>query len=307
MAAPTLPCSSEFIFGGKYRLVKKIGFGSFGDVYLGLNITNGKEVAVKMESSGARHLLFENKLYQHLQGGEGIPDIQWYGQARGFNILVMDLLGLSLEDQFNFCSRRFTIKTILMLADQMIKRVEYFHMKNFIHRDIKPENFLSGIGSHCNKVYMIDFGLAKIYRHPITRQHIPYGKDTNLTGTAQYASLNAHQAMEQGRRDDMESLGYVLIYFHRGDLPWQGLTAATQKQKFEKVGEKKMSIPVEVLCKGYPTEFAMYLNYCRGLRFEEAPDYTYARQIFRLLFNTCNYEYDGAFDWIVLKQNAEST
>ncbi|KAK5606008.1 Casein kinase I isoform alpha [Crenichthys baileyi] len=144
---------AEFIVGGKYKLVRKIGSGSFGDIYLAINITNGEEVAVKLESQKARHpqLLYESKLYKILQGGVGIPHIRWYGQEKDYNVLVMDLLGPSLEDLFNFCSRRFTMKTVLMLADQMISRIEYVHTKNFIHRDIKPDNFLMGIGRHCNK------------------------------------------------------------------------------------------------------------------------------------------------------------
>uniref|UniRef100_A0A8D1SDG8 non-specific serine/threonine protein kinase n=1 Tax=Sus scrofa TaxID=9823 RepID=A0A8D1SDG8_PIG len=242
---------AEFIVGGKYKLVRKIGSGSFGDIYLAINITNGEEVAVKLESQKARHpqLLYESKLYKILQGGVGIPHIRWYGQEKDYNVLVMDLLGPSLEDLFNFCSRRFTMKTVLMLADQMISRIEYVHTKNFIHRDIKPDNFLMGIGRHCNKLFLIDFGLAKKYRDNRTRQHIPYREDKNLTGTARYASINAHLGIEQSRRDDMESLGYVLMYFNRTSLPWQGLKAATKKQKYEKISEKKMSTPVEVLCK----------------------------------------------------------
>ena len=235
----------------------------------------------------------------------GIPHVRWYGQEKGYNVLVMDLLGPSLEDLFNFCSRKFTMKTVLMVADQMIARVEYVHTKNFIHRDIKPDNFLMGIGGHCNKLFLIDFGLAKKYRDSRTRMHIQYREDKNLTGTARYASINAHLGIEQSRRDDMESLGYVLMYFNRnGNLPWQGLKAATKKQKYEKISEKKMSTPVEVLCKGFPAEFAMYLNYCRGLRFEEAPDYMYLRQLFRILFRTLNYEYDYVFDWTLLRQKA---
>ncbi|EDO46523.1 predicted protein [Nematostella vectensis] len=297
---------SEFEVGGKYRLVRKIGSGSFGDIYLAINTTNGEEVAVKLESQKARHpqLLYESKLYKILQGGVGIPSVRYYGQERDYNVLVMELLGPSLEDLFNFCSRRFTMKTVLMLADQMISRIEYVHNKNFIHRDIKPDNFLMGVGKHCNKLFLIDFGLAKKYRDSRTRQHIPYREDKNLTGTARYASINAHLGIEQSRRDDMESLGYVLMYFNRTSLPWQGLKAATKKQKYEKISEKKMSTPVEVLCKGFPAEFAMYLNYCRGLRFEEAPDYMYLRQLFRILFRTLNYQYDYIFDWTMLKQKA---
>ncbi|VDN38645.1 unnamed protein product [Gongylonema pulchrum] len=196
----------------------------------------------------ARHpqLLYESKVYKILQGGVGIPHIRWYGTEREYNVLVMDLLGPSLEDLFNFCSRRFTMKTVLMLADQMIGRIEYIH----------PDNFMMGIGRHCNKLFLIDFGLAKKYRDSRTRAHIPYREDKqknvdggsfqNLTGTARYASINAHLGIEQSRRDDMESLGYVLMYFNKGTLPWQGLKAATKKQKYEKISEKKMSTPVEV-------------------------------------------------------------
>ncbi|KAJ7333625.1 Casein kinase I isoform alpha [Desmophyllum pertusum] len=297
---------SEFIVGGKYKLLRKIGSGSFGDIYQGMNITNGEEVAVKLESQKARHpqLLYESKLYKILQGGIGIPKYRWFGQEREYNVLVIDLLGPSLEDLFNFCSRKFSMKTVLMLADQMIGRIEFFHNKNFIHRDIKPDNFLMGISKSCNKLYIIDFGLAKKFRDSRTKQHIPYREDKNLTGTARYASINAHLGIEQSRRDDMESLGYVLMYFTRSSLPWQGLKAATKKQKYERISEKKMSTPVEVLCKGFPAEFAMYLNYCRGLRFEEAPDYMYLRQLYRILFRTLNYQYDYTFDWTLLKQNA---
>ncbi|XP_003934460.1 casein kinase I [Saimiri boliviensis] len=297
---------AELIVGGKYKLVRKIGSGSFGDVYLGVTTTTGEEVAVKLESQKAKHpqLLYESKLYTILQGGIGIPHMHWYGQEKDSNVLVMDLLGPSLEDLFNFCSRRFTMKTVLMLADQMISRIEYVHTKNFLHRDIKPDNFLMGTGRHCNKLFLIDFGLAKKYRDNRTRQHIPYREDKHLIGTVRYASINTHLGIEQSRRDDMESLGYVFMYFNRTNLPWQGLKAMTKKQKYEKISEKKMSTPVEVLCKGFPAEFAMYLNYCRGLRFEEVPDYMYLRQLFRILFRTLNHQYDYTFDWTMLKQKA---
>ena len=202
----------EFVVGVKYKLKRKIGSGSFGDIYLAINIQNGEEVAVKLESVKARHpqLLYESKVYKILQGGVGIPHIRFYGVERDYHCLVMDLLGPSLEDLFNFCSRRFTMKTVLMLADQMIGRIEYIHVKNFIHRDIKPDNFLMGIGRHCNKLFIIDFGLAKKYRDSRTRIHIPYRDNKNLTGTARYASINAHMGIEQSRRDDMESLGFFV-------------------------------------------------------------------------------------------------
>lgn len=294
---------------GVYRLVRKIGSGSFSDIFLAVNETNGDEVAVKLEPMKTRYpqLLSESKLYKILQGGRGIPHVRWFGQAREYNAMVMDLLGPSLEELFNFCSRRFTMKTVLMLADQMIGNIEYVHSKNFIHRDIKPDNFVMGLGQHCNWVYIIDFGVAKKYRDSRTLQHIPYREGKNLWGTARYASINAHRGMEQSRRDDLESLGYVMMYFNRGSLPWQGLKAATKKQKYERISEKKTATPVEILCKEFPTEFVMYLNYCRGLRFDEAPDYVYLRQLFRVLFRTLGYNYDFIFDWTMLKQRAAAS
>uniref|UniRef100_A0A8C6RYT2 non-specific serine/threonine protein kinase n=1 Tax=Nannospalax galili TaxID=1026970 RepID=A0A8C6RYT2_NANGA len=295
---------AEFIVGGKYKVMQKIGSGSFGVVYVAMDITNGEQVAVKLESQLVKNpqLLYESRLYGILQGGIGVPRIRWYGKEKDYNVLVMDLLGPSLENLFNFCSRRFTMKTVLMLADQMISRIEYVHTKNFIHRDIKPDNFLMGV--ILNQLFLIDFGLAKKYRDKKTKQHIPYREDKHLVGTVRYASINTHLGIEQSRRDDLESLGYVLMYFNRASLPWQGITAATKKQKYEKICEMKMSTPVEDLCKGFPIEFAVYLNYCRSLSFDETPDYTYLRQLFYFLFKTLNHQYDYRFDWIIIKQKA---
>nr|XP_008541835.1 PREDICTED: casein kinase I isoform delta-like [Equus przewalskii] len=221
--------------------------------------------------------------------------------------MVMELLGPSLEDLFNFCSRKFSLKTVLLLADQMISRIEYIHSKNFIHRDVKPDNFLMGLGKKGNLVYIIDFGLAKKYRDARTHQHIPYRENKNLTGTARYASINTHLGIEQSRRDDLESLGYVLMYFNLGSLPWQGLKAATKRQKYERISEKKMSTPIEVLCKGYPSEFSTYLNFCRSLRFDDKPDYSYLRQLFRNLFHRQGFSYDYVFDWNMLKFGPSSS
>jgi len=183
----------------------------------------------------------------------------------------------------------------------MLARVEYVHAKNFIHRDIKPDNFLIGLGKRkLNQVYIIDFGLAKKYRDPKTHQHIPYVEHKSLTGTARYASINTHLGIEQSRRDDLESSGYVLMYFNRGSLPWQGLKANTKKEKYNKIAEKKMSTPVEILCKHFPTEFITYLNYCRALRFDDKPDYSYLRRLYRDLFFRQGYAADYRFDWTVL-------
>ncbi|KWU47573.1 kinase-like protein [Rhodotorula sp. JG-1b] len=287
--------------GGKYRIGKKIGSGSVSDIYLGVNIISGEEVAIKLESVKAKHpqLEYEAKVYKTLAGGVGVPFVRWFGVECDYNAMVLDLLGPSLEDLFNFCNRKFSLKTTLLLADQLISRIEYIHSRNFIHRDIKPDNFLMGIGKRGNQVNVIDFGLAKKYRDPKTHLHIPYRENKNLTGTARYTSINTHLGVEQSRRDDMESLGYVLMYFLRGSLPWQGLKAATKKQKYDRIMEKKMTTPTEYLCRGFPNEFAIYLNYCRSLRFDDKPDYSYLRKLFRDLFVREGFQYDYVFDWSV--------
>jgi len=292
----------ELRVGGKFRLGRKIGSGSFGDIYIGTNVQTGEEVAIKLESIKSKHpqLLYESKLYKILAGGVGVPNVHWYGVEGDYNVMVIDLLGPSLEDLFSFCNRKFSLKTVLMLADQMVNRIEYVHAKNFIHRDIKPDNFLIGLGKKANQVHIIDFGLAKKYRDPKTQQHIPYREGKNLTGTARYASINTHLGIEQSRRDDLEAVGYVLMYFNRGSLPWQGLKANDKKDKYDKIMEKKMSTPVEVLCKHFPSEFVTYLNYCRSLRFEDRPDYAYLRRLLKDLFFRDGYQYDFVFDWTIL-------
>lgn len=293
----------ERIVGGKYQLGRKIGSGSFGEIYLATHVDTFEIVAVKVESTKTKHpqLLYEAKLYNILQGGSGISSIKWSGTDGDDNVLVLDLLGPSLEDLFVYSGRKFSLKTVLMLADQMITRIEFVHSKGFLHRDIKPDNFLMGLGRKANQVYIIDFGLAKRYRDSSTNRHIPYRENKNLTGTARYASCNTHLGIEQSRRDDLESLGYVLLYFLRGSLPWQGLKAATKKQKYDKICEKKLSTPIEVLCKSYPVEFASYFHYCHSLTFDNRPDYGFLKRLFNDLFNREGYNFDFIFDWTMMK------
>ena len=161
--------------------------------------------------------------------------------------MVMDLCGKSLEDLFNSSGKKFDLKTTLMVGYQMIERIEYVHGKSFIHRDVKPDNFVIGYGKKSNKIYMIDFGLAKKFLLK-DNNHIPYKDNKNLTGTARFASLNTHLGIEQGRRDDIEGIANVLLYFIKGAVPWQNLKANTKKEKYEKIMEKKLSIPIDKLC-----------------------------------------------------------
>lgn len=298
----TAHSSGSNVVGVHYRVGKKIGEGSFGVIFEGTNLLNSQTVAIKFEprKSDAPQLRDEYRTYKILAGCPGVPQVYYFGQEGLHNILVIDLLGPSLEDLFDMCGRKFSIKTVVMTAKQMITRVQTIHEKNLIYRDIKPDNFLIGrpMTKAANTIHVVDFGMAKQYRDPKTKQHIPYRERKSLSGTARYMSINTHLGREQSRRDDLEALGHVFMYFLRGGLPWQGLKAATNKQKYEKIGEKKQSTPIKELCEGFPEEFGIYLNYVRKLGFEETPDYDFLRE---LLSKALHGEVDdGVYDWMML-------
>ncbi|KAG8428046.1 Palmitoylated plasma membrane-bound casein kinase [Metarhizium acridum] len=300
--------SSSNVVGVHYRVGKKIGEGSFGVIFEGTNLLNNQQVAIKFEprKSDAPQLRDEYRTYKILVGCPGIPNVYYFGQEGLHNILVIDLLGPSLEDLFDHCGRRFSIKTVVMVAKQMLSRVQTIHEKNLIYRDIKPDNFLIGRPGtkSSNVIHVVDFGMAKQYRDPKTKQHIPYRERKSLSGTARYMSINTHLGREQSRRDDLEALGHVFMYFLRGGLPWQGLKAATNKQKYEKIGEKKQTTAIKDLCEGFPEEFSKYLTYVRNLGFEDTPDYDYLRELFtQALKNTGEVE-DGEYDWMKITKDS---
>ncbi|KAK4053770.1 Palmitoylated plasma membrane-bound casein kinase [Microbotryomycetes sp. JL201] len=296
--------SSSAVVGVQYRPIRKIGEGSFGVIFEGTNLLNSQTVAIKFEprKSDAPQLRDEYRTYKILQGCVGIPQVYYFGQEGLHNILVIDLLGPSLEDLFDMCGRKFSVKTVVMVAKQMISRIESVHGRSLIYRDIKPDNFLIGRPGTktANLVHLIDFGMAKQYRDPKTKQHIPYRERKSLSGTARYMSINTHLGREQSRRDDLESLGHVFMYFLRGSLPWQGLKAATNKQKYEKIGEKKQSTPVKDLTEGLPAEFGIYLNYVRKLGFEETPDYDFLRDLLTKALKNAGEVEDEVYDWMLL-------
>ncbi|KAI8098083.1 kinase-like domain-containing protein [Gilbertella persicaria] len=303
--------SSTNIVGVHYRVGKKLGEGSFGVLYEGLNLLNNQSVAIKFEprKSDAPQLRDEYRTYKVLAGLPGVPSAYYFGQEGLHNILVIDLLGPSLEDLFDMCGRKHSIKTVAMLAKQMINRVESVHERNLIYRDIKPDNFLIGRPGtkYANMVFLIDYGMAKLYRDPKTKQHIPYRERKSLSGTARYMSINTHLGREQSRRDDLESLGHVFMYFLRGSLPWQGLKAATNKQKYERIGEKKQTTSVKELCDGFPEEFGIYLQYVRKLGFEETPDYDFLRELFNKVLRRMGETDDGIYDWMLLNNGKTET
>jgi len=230
-------------------------------------------------------LFWESKLIHKLRGKTYVPFLHFVGDEKTedgkmYHVMVMDLLGKSLEDLFQECRRKFDLKTVLHIAIQMIQRIQKVHEERIIHRDIKPDNFLiGGTESTKNNIYIIDFGLAKCYKNS-EGEHIPFREGKNLTGTARYASINTHIGYEQSRRDDLETIGHVLLYFLRGSLPWQGLPGRSKNEKYNNIKRKKKEVTIDELCLNQPTEFKEYMNYCRSLSFTADPDFKYILSLF---------------------------
>ncbi|EGR27420.1 hypothetical protein IMG5_196020 [Ichthyophthirius multifiliis] len=287
---------------GRYKLAERIGAGAFGQLFIGKNVQTYQNVAIKIEEIKSRYpqLLYEGKIMQNLQGGIGISTMYWCGQEGDYNFLVMELLGENLEELFELCDRKFSLKSVLMLAEQLISNIEYIHFKAYIHRDIKPENFLIGLNKMHKTFYTIDFGLSKRYRDFRTYEHIPFREKKPLISTARYASINSHKGYEQSRRDDMESIAYILVYFLKGKLPWQGIKCQNREEKYNKIKDMKINIPLNELCAGLPPEFAYFITECRNMKFEDKPDYSYFKKIFRERFIKEGFIYDYIYDWLLI-------
>lgn len=224
-----------------------------------------------------------------------------FGFSGDFNVLVMELLGDSLESLFEKQHKKLSLKTTCMLGIQMIDLIEWVHSKYILHRDIKPDNFVIGIGDKAHIVYVIDFGLSKKYWNANTNTHIKFSINKKLTGTARYASVNALRGCEQSRRDDLEAIGYVLMYFLRGSLPWQGLKIDKKDDRYKKIYEKKKATSPEELCSGFPNELCEYIKYTRHLDFEAKPDYIYLKGLLKNIMMKNSFEFDFYYDWCTEK------
>ena len=281
----------------KYLVIKKIDEGSFGSIYLSQNIQTKEKVAIKIENRKTENPLLEREAYiLFYLRGPGLPEIKTFGKTKDLFILIQNLLGPSLANLLDKHSIVFTIKDICMLSIQMIERLEYIHLKNYIHRDIKPHNFLMGIDDP-DILYLIDFGLSKKYRSK-KGKHIKFSINNNITGTPRYCSINGLRGAEQSRRDDLESLFYVIIYFFRGNLPWQNLKIKSRQERFNRINYLKKNISYKILCKNLPQELYNFGTYIKRLKFEEDPDYNFLRNCFYSILKKINEKNDNKFSWL---------
>lgn len=283
----------------KYEVKTQLGKGSFGEVFEVVDLATHKRFAAKLEAETSLNhiLLSEARVLKNLQGVTGIPSLVWYGVDSMHNVLVMQLLGPSLQTLLDQSKGKFTLRTTMLLGEQIVQRLESIHNLSYIHRDVKPDNFAISLENPAS-LFVLDFGLSKKYRDSSTRQHIPFRENKGLVGTTRFVSLNTHMGMEQSRRDDLESLAYVLINFVKGGLPWQNVTAETCGEKNRMIMEVKLNTPPGVLCKDLPAEMATFLSYTKGLRFEEQPDYFYLRRLFRDVLIREKMQLDLKFDWM---------
>lgn len=297
------------IAAGKYRILRRVGGGAFGEVYV-VQLTKppshgeSELFAAKFEplkSSHQPHLFHEARVYSSLSRGTvtvGIPQCRWYGVEGDFNVLVMDLVGPSLSELLEYCHGRMSVKTVLMLADQMISRLEFIHSAGYLHRDLKPDNFAMGVGKRAHHLYLLDFGLAKRYADVKLGKHIPYREGKSLTGTARYVSINTHLGAQQSRRDDLEGVAFVLIYLVKGGLPWQNVKCTNKQEKYEKIKNMKIATPPQMLCAKLPACFMHLLNYARTLSFEQTPDYSLCRKLFSDEMEDRGWVMDYEFSWL---------
>lgn len=286
---------NSFLLDGKYKVTAFLGKGGFASTYGAFIISSHQEVAIKIskKDESPQNLEREAMIGSQMSGVTGFPRFINFQYCNGEAIYVMEFLGRSIGSLMNFLGHPLSLKSIYMLADQMISRIQYLHERNFIHRDIKPDNFLLGRGSNHNIIYLIDFGLCQEYRNPHTLEHYPQKTKSPSVGTPMFSSINSQLGRSTSRRDDIESLAYSLIFLAKGSLPWSSGFLST-----------KLTTSSESVASGLPSIFSVFLNSAKHLHFEETPPYSEYRKMFRdaLLNNpdefsvtSANFEYK--FEW----------
>lgn len=286
----------DVVVGRQFRIVESIASGGFGSIYKGEDIKTHEPVAIKTESKKFEDSVLESeaKIYKMIKGMHGFPELKFYGNEGSMNILVIDLLGKSINTIFKEHERKFSLKTVCMIAEQVLNRLQSLHEKGIVHGDIKPDNFVIGTGKNSGEIFLVDFGLSRMYIDAETTELLDFSKVKKFVGTAKYASLSVHRNVARTRRDDLESLGYTLVYLMKGCLPWEHCTG---DDKVQKIFEIKGNTSVAKLCVGLPDEFDEYMEIVRGLEFYEDPDYELLRNLFRNLMQENELVNDRKFDW----------
>lgn len=278
----------------KYIITRYISSGSFGDVFEAKHKRTEELVALKIpiqnsERDGLSSLLKESRIYKDLSNPErGIANMRII-KHKDRKIIVMDLLGASLQSLLSKY-KRFNMKTIIYLAICMIDIIKHIHSCGYLHKDIKPDNFTLDFRDP-RKLFCIDFGISGRYLKR-NGEHVDFSNNRKFCGTPRYASIAAHKNQEQSRKDDLESIAYILIYMYKGKLPWQRIKHKDKREKYRLIGEKKASLSEEELCKGMNKEFIVFLKYVRNLDFDEKPHYSALKKMFMKLYDSRNYKND---------------
>lgn len=293
---------NKLIFG-KYKINKKIGIGTNSIIFSGTNINNQELVAIKIQEKCLTYLNenIEKEAYYLLElKGYGIPKIISFGHSGKYNILIEELLGKSLEYLFKLNKNKepnIKLKDMIITGIQLIDRIEYIHSKNLLHLDIKPSNFLVGYKDPF-LIYIIDFGLSKKYKSSRTGKHIPFSKQKYFSGNLKFSSVNNMKGIIPSRRDDLESLGYMLIYLYKNKLPWEDIDSNNLRDVAYKLFDIKALFPINDLCKDLPYEMTEYMIYTKSLKFDEKPNYSYLRKLFEIMLTKISSANDLKFSWI---------
>ena len=288
----------------KFQVLDLINEGSFGRVYRGRRMSTGHHVAIKAEDQGTGHeqIMREANLCRKLEGCAGVPQVYWYGMhGSDYNFMVMERLGPNLLELFTECGHKFTLTTVVKITLSLLPTLQYLHEKNIMHRDLSPRNIVIGLSPNQHQIYLIDFGLAKQCTRQgqmMVQSPTRYGGYCrSLVGTPRYASINAHRGGVMGRADDLESLGYVLVYLLKGALPWQDEMTYSVPDGIRYIEHQKLVTTVEELCDGIPDEFATLISYARLLRYYEMPDYKSIQKLFHQLVQQADIDLTAPFDW----------
>lgn len=276
-----------------YKLIKKIGKGSYGEVWKARHIYRQKDVAIKVETNGKKNTLkIETMLLRYLSNIAEIPYVKFYGESETFNYMILELLGNSVSDYyFNMIEK--SINELKWIGLKMLSSIRDIHGYGIIHRDIKPDNFL--LTTNNKNIKIIDFGLAKHYID-CDGKHKECVKHNNIIGTPRYISLYVHEKNTPSRRDDLISFVYILLFLMNYSLPWQYVKGDNKEEKVNNIQNLKRRLTHNELCSNIHyknltvvenlkirEKMEELLNYVYSLTYDEIPNYEYIRFLLKTI------------------------